>query len=71
MPRRKSDKPPFSLNYEITRVEERKMLQFIPNTVKNGEAIIVRTKKWAGIAEACFVVCKNKGKIEIKQIKEE
>lgn len=71
MPKKKTDKLPVSLRYERARIEERKMLQFIPNTVKDGEAIIVRTKKWAGISEPCFVVVNNKGEITVKQIKEE
>lgn len=62
-------KSPVSLGVEIKKTNDRKVLEFVPNTIKEGEAIIVRTKKWAGLSEACFVVCLNNGKISIVQLK--
>jgi hypothetical protein len=49
----------------------RQILEFPLYKVKDGESIIVRTKKWAGLAELCFVVSNNNGEITVKQIKEE
>lgn len=48
----------------------RQILEFVPYNIKDGETIIVRTKKWAGFAEECFAVSKNNGEITIKKIKE-
>ncbi len=58
------------INVDRTRVEEKKVLEFVPNTVRNGEAIIVRIKKYGGLAETCFVVCNKNGKIVVMQVKE-
>jgi len=62
---------PVKMGYERKNIKERQILEFVPNTIKDGEAVIVRTKKWAGLSEPCFAVANNKGKIKIKQIKEE
>lgn len=61
--------PPFE--YPVKYLKKREILEFVPNTLKQGEAIIVRTKKNLGLSEPCFVVFNNNGNIEIKQIKEE
>lgn len=55
----------------IKYVKTRKILEFPLYRIKDGEAIIVRTKKWGGLAEPCFVVLYKNGEITIKQIKEE
>lgn len=57
----------FPIKYEKTR----QILEFVPNTINSGEAVIVKTKKYWGLSEPCFVVHNNNGKIEIRQIKEE
>ena len=49
----------------------RKILEFVPNKIKDGESIVVRTKKYWGFSEPCFIVSKNRGEITIKQVKEE
>jgi hypothetical protein len=49
----------------------RKILEFPLYKVKDGESIIVRTKKWAGLAELCYVVTSKNGEITIKRLKEE
>lgn len=59
------------LDYPIKYEKKREILEFVPNMIKSGEAIIVRTKKNLGLSEPCFVVFNNNGNIEIKQIKEE
>jgi len=77
MPKNKNsnEKPlfklPLNIDIENTKIQERKILEFVPNTIKSGEAIIVRTKKYAGLSEPCFVVANMNGKITIKQLKEE
>ena len=59
------------IKYEKIDIKEKKILEFIPNTIKNGEVAIVRVKKWAGISELCFAIANNNGKITIKQFQEE
>jgi len=55
-----------------TRTQEKKILEFVPNTVKPHEAIVVKADKWAGLLKQSFVVLNIDGKdIVIKQIKEE
>jgi len=60
-----------NVEYARKNVKEKRVLEFVPNRVKNGEAIIVRIKRWAGLREACFVVSNNNGKITIEQVIEE
>ena len=62
---------PLNIDIENVKVQERKILEFVLNTIKSGEAIIVRTKKYAGLSEPCFVVANINGEIKIKQIKED
>jgi len=77
MPNKKSDKRPLikmpvNVDIERSKTHERKVLEFVPNTVKAGEAIIVRADKWGGILKPCFVVLNVDGKeLIIKQLKEE
>jgi hypothetical protein len=54
------------VKYEKTR----RILEFVPNTIHAGEAVIVRTKKYWGLSEPCFVVYNIDGRVEFKQIKE-
>jgi hypothetical protein len=58
------------LEYPIKYEKKRKILEFVPNTINSGEAIVVRTKKNLGLSEDCFVVYNNNGNIEIKKVKE-
>lgn len=62
---------PIKVEIEKKDIKERQILEFVPNTIKDGEVVIVRTKKWAGLSEPCFAVANIKGKIKVKQIKEE
>ncbi len=55
----------FPVKYEKTR----KILEFVPYKIKEGESIIVRTKKNIGLSECCYVVSKKEGNIEIKKVK--
>jgi len=59
------------LNIKYENIKEKQTIEFIPNTIKEGEATIVRIKKWVGISEPCFAVALVNGKIQVKQIKEE
>jgi hypothetical protein len=65
-----SIKLPFNIDIANTRIQERKILEFVPYTIKSGQAIIVRTKKNAGLSERCYVVCNRKGKISITPIED-
>jgi hypothetical protein len=48
----------------------RRILEFIPNSIREGEAVIVKTKKYLGLSEPCFVVYNINGKVSFKQIME-
>ncbi len=58
------------VDIQIKYEKERKILEFVLNRIKDGEAIVVKTKKWAGISEACFVVSMYNGVVSIQQVKE-
>ena len=62
-------KSPLNINIENSKTQDRRILEFIPNKLKEGEAIIVKTKRWTGISEACFAVCLKDGKLNIQQLK--
>jgi len=62
---------PLKLGYEIAKTEERKILEFDPNRVKAGEAIIVKVGRLGGLTNTCFAVLNVDGRdLVIKQIKE-
>jgi hypothetical protein len=63
---------PINVDIENTKIQEKKILEFVPNTVKPHEAIVVKAEKWGGLLKQSFVVLNIDGKeLMIKQIKEE
>lgn len=49
-------KLPIGLGLNIDRINNRSILEFVPNIIKPGEAIVVRVKKNLGLSEKCYVV---------------
>jgi len=77
MPQKKSGKKsliesPVKLGYEVTKTQERKILEFDPNRVKAGECVIVKVGKFGGLTNTCFAVLNKDGEeIIVKHLKEE
>ena len=60
-------KPAFKLpiNIDIKDTYDKKVLEFVPNRINEGEAIIVNTKRYLGLSHKKFVVQHVNGTINI------
>lgn len=63
---------PVKIDYENIKTQERRILEFDPNRIKAGEAIVVKVAKFGGLTNVSFAVLNIDGKdILVKQLKEE
>jgi hypothetical protein len=61
--------PPIDLTYSRKSYTEKKTLEFDPERIKPGEAIVVKVSKWDGLVNAFFAVMNVGGKqIVIKKL---
>ena len=63
-------KLPLNVDLKDIKIQERKILEFNPNRIKSGEAIVVKVKKFAGLSEQCFAVANINGEIIVKCLKD-
>ena len=77
MPDDKKDKKPFKfpfgfdIDIQDKNIKERRILEFVPGSIKPGDAHVVIVPKWDGLRKTAFIVLNIDGKeIDVTQLKE-
>lgn len=64
-------KLPFNIDIQDKDIKERRILEFVPHTIKPNDAQVVIVPKWDGFRKTAFVVLNKDGKeIIVRQLKE-
>ena len=59
------------ISYKKKKTENKQILEFDPNRIKQGEAVVIQVPKWGGLLNQCFVILNVDGKkMIIRQLKE-